>query len=631
MGYTLPLDRVGWTYITIFIIWNILTFTGVSFLWAHRKHPSVRMRRLPVLFAGIGVLHIYGSLCCLAYPIGPAVPCSLEFWMMSVTVPLGMALFHASNSQFLHLASRQKQFARMSSLKDHEPIDEKKAQEVVNSRWKRIMNGVERADNIERTLIFIGIGMAVQLTHESARPRSLRLFRFRKVPPRLRYHQLYRTRYWRGSARKLQQGLGVVAVDCMAAILVLDLRPMDPLQVARHSRCSRLASPNHHLLHCWVGYDCWGSVFVADFCRLPASPLWLIGLYAPSFAPMNAVFPPPVWFAVCFCIMEICTIAFPIVDVLRSNRLRQETLDAIANWEARQATANLEVASTDAPFKSPSEFSSTTTLKSGGEVSVGDRSFDSQKSDILTMTALENALRSNAMPLLQFAALKDFSGKSFANRCVDKHTNSTSIGENVSFLTHVSDWRLYWFSPKSSIADHRRKQFLAATRIYAHFISLEFSEFPINISSKEMKRLHTVFERTAKLLFGRRLSSDSSSSSDATPFDNVMPDDASDSPINDKSNAHISANAISLDKLGRANLKAVSRLGELYGDESVIDIDVPDAFNELVFDAAESEIKYLVLTNTWPKFVNVSRANSQLSKDEDEEKGNAFMRKLLCA
>jgi hypothetical protein len=346
---------------------------------------------------------------------------------------------------------------------------------------------------------------------------------------------------------------------------------------------------------------------------------------------MNAVFPPPVWFAVCFCIMEICTIAFPIVDVLRSNRLRQETLDAIANWEARQATANLEVASTDAPFKSPSEFSSTTTLKSGGEVSVGDRSFDSQKSDILTMTALENALRSNAMPLLQFAALKDFSGKSFAYRCAHRYTNFTPIGENVSFLTHVSDWRLYWFSPKSSTTDHRRKQFLAATRIYAHFISLEFSEFPINISSKEMKRLHIVFERTAKLLFGRRLSSDSSSSSDATPFDNVMPDDASDSPINDKSNTHISANAISLDKLGRANLKAVSRLGELYGDESVIDVDVPDSFNELVFDAAESEIKYLVLTNTWPKFVNVSRANSQLSKDEDEEKGNAFMRKLLCA
>ena len=101
---------------------------------------------------------------------------------MSIAVPLGMckwtpytkcirailtpslALFHASNSQFLYLASRQKAFARMSSLKDHEPIDEKTAQEVGNSRWKRIMAGVERADNIQRTLLCIGVGMAIEVS-----------------------------------------------------------------------------------------------------------------------------------------------------------------------------------------------------------------------------------------------------------------------------------------------------------------------------------------------------------------------------------------------------------------------------------------------------------------------------------
>jgi hypothetical protein len=51
----------------------------------------------------------------------------------------------------------------MSSLKDHEPIDEKTAQEVGNSRWKRIMAGVERADNIQRTLLCIVVGMAIQV------------------------------------------------------------------------------------------------------------------------------------------------------------------------------------------------------------------------------------------------------------------------------------------------------------------------------------------------------------------------------------------------------------------------------------------------------------------------------------
>lgn len=206
----------------------------------------------------------------------------------------------------------------------------------------------------------------------------------------------------------------------MAVVLVLDIRALDSLQVSRHPRCARLASPDHDLLCCWVCTKNCLFAFFTDSRRLPASPLWLIGLYTPAFAPMNAVFPPPVWFSVCFCIMEISSIGFPILDVLKGNKLRQETLDAIAKWEARQKSAGLDAASVD--IKSPSEYSTTTTLKSGGEVSVGNQSFDSQKSDILTMTALENALRTNAMPLLQFAALKDFSGKSFAdNYCTNAY------------------------------------------------------------------------------------------------------------------------------------------------------------------------------------------------------------------
>jgi hypothetical protein len=90
---------------------------------------------------------------------------------------------------------------------------------------------------------------------------------------------------------------------------------------------------------------------------------------------------------------------------------------------------------------------------------VSKNCFESDKSAMVTMTALENALQTNAIPLLKFAALKDFSY------------------ENVSFLTHVADLRRYWFSPKRSTAEHRRKQFIVATQIYAQFISHKFSEF----------------------------------------------------------------------------------------------------------------------------------------------------------
>ena len=66
----------------------------------------------------------------------------------------------------------------------------------------------------------------------------------------------------------------------------------------------------------------------------------------------------------------------------------------------------------------------------------------------------------------------------------------------------------------------------------------------------------------------------------------------------------------------------------LYSDEKFADIEIPDTFAEIIFDPAESEIKYLVLTNTWPKFVNTGRAASQTSRDE--ETGNGWAQKMLC-
>jgi hypothetical protein len=261
----------------------------------------------------------------------------------------------------------------------------------------------------------------------------------------------------------------MVAIDRVAVVLVLDLRSLDSLQVSWYPRCPWLETPDHHLLCRWVCVTHM-SAFFADSHRLPASPLWLIGLYTPAFAPMNAVFPPPVWFSVCFCIMEICSIGFPIMDVLKGNKLRQETLDAIANWEARQKSNGLDAASVNAASKSSSEYSTTTTLKSGGDVSIGNQSFDSQKSDILTMTALENALRTNAMPLLQFAALKDFSGKSCA--CTQRWRILTAFNRRKRQLPHPRR-RLASLLVLAQVI-HRRTPPQAVPRRYAHLRSLYF-------------------------------------------------------------------------------------------------------------------------------------------------------------
>ena len=220
---------------------------------------------------------------------------------------------------------------------------------------------------------------------------------------------------------------------------------------------------------------------------------------------------------------------------------------------------------------------------------------------MFTMAGLENALRSNPDPLLQFAALKDFSG------------------ENVSFLTHVADWKRAWFHSTDGVSpeEHRHEQFVAAVRIYSSFVSLQFSEFPINISSREMKRLFDIFEPAANML---HRNGSTSSSDSATPFDALPAESSSTTDLK---------GGLNLDTLGRSNLKWVTKVAESGGHGALEGIEIPEAFTTGVFDTAESEIKYLVLTNTWPKFVNAGCSKSQLDRIEVED-ASPWRSKLLC-
>jgi hypothetical protein len=161
----LVLDSIGWTYMILFIVWNCALAGGMTFLWIHRKKDaSLRMRKVPLLLAGVFSLHVYAVLCVIAYPVGQFFSCNLEFWVMSIWLPFGIALFHASNSQFLHVASRQKQFVRMSSLSDNKAINEEEAEAIASSRWRRVFAGLERADNIKQTLVLIGVGLVAQVS-----------------------------------------------------------------------------------------------------------------------------------------------------------------------------------------------------------------------------------------------------------------------------------------------------------------------------------------------------------------------------------------------------------------------------------------------------------------------------------
>lgn len=263
--------------------------------------------------------------------------------------------------------------------------------------------------------------------------------------------------------------------------------------------------------------------------------------------------------AVSIMLLEIFTVFVPVIEVLKQQGLTQETLNSIARWESRKkgfsgADKSINSDSTRSSWRMGAASVHTTNSSSGS---------------ILTMEALEHTLSKNPQPLQQFSALRDFSG------------------ENIAFLTSVKEWKATYFpGGKStekdeglSIKELPRECFESALKIYVEFISATHAEFQINLSSTDFKSLQEVFEHAARVICG---SERSSSTDPCTPFD--------DTPH-------------------RVDSESTLNIVRYWGE-------VPPAFNEDVFNDAELSIKYLVLTNTWPKFIKERRSFDMASTIE---------------
>lgn len=295
--------------------------------------------------------------------------------------------------------------------------------------------------------------------------------------------------------------------------------------------------------------------------------------------------------------MQGFLIFLPCIQVYKNRCLETETRQIIAEWEHKKKYGtSLSSGSTKANSKSIFSFKSS---KSNSSTRSGE---------MYTMATLEKTLRLNSKPLLLFAALKDFSG------------------ENISFLAQVNEWKQNWdpSAPKKpafgSNIEHeprdetalRRSQFILAAHIYSSFVSLQHSNFPINISSAHLKELEILFDDAAIAIHGDQ------NRNSATPFDNwsAKPGDlergsAEGNLSDDRTLDGDSTTNIMMTSPERKHYSQVQafRLCEIE-DNLPADLFIPAAFGQESFDNAERSIKELVLTNTWPKFVNAGYASS---------------------
>lgn len=267
--------------------------------------------------------------------------------------------------------------------------------------------------------------------------------------------------------------------------------------------------------------------------------------------------------------MEILTVFLPCWEVMRRQSLRQETLDSIGRWESKV----LKVKGSGSEAKSFISESTMVGSMISGWKSANSVNTNSSRDSILTMRSLEFVLKHNPTPLQEFSALREFSG------------------ENVAFLTSVAEWKSSLRTAMrdsalpgvGNLRDLTRKYFNLALHIYAEFISVRHAEFPVNISSQDLKKLDSIFEGPTQLLYGEKCEADPVNSFDEFTFEPPSPTSSEGSEKAIKS----------------SETNTIKNRVQYWGE-------IPE-FDATVFDDAEASIKYLVLTNTWPKFVKDSR------------------------
>ena len=153
-GQLVNWDDLGKFYAGFIISWTVILYSGVVWLVLNRRLALVKIRNLPLAIAAVSFLHVYLVKIFLAYTTNGHFTCRAEYWIMSIYLPFGIALFQASLVQLRSIFDQQQKFLRYT------PDSGDK------SGFGRV-NGLRRyltpRSKVQEAYIYIGAGMIVQV------------------------------------------------------------------------------------------------------------------------------------------------------------------------------------------------------------------------------------------------------------------------------------------------------------------------------------------------------------------------------------------------------------------------------------------------------------------------------------
>ncbi len=105
---TPSLDNLAIVYVVLNVLWTVVVLAASAALWLCRRHESIRKRNVGLTIAAVLCLQVYWAVNMMIYPLNGAYPCDLNFWVMSIYFPLGVALYQLQNVQLLSVSARQR-------------------------------------------------------------------------------------------------------------------------------------------------------------------------------------------------------------------------------------------------------------------------------------------------------------------------------------------------------------------------------------------------------------------------------------------------------------------------------------------------------------------------------------------
>ncbi|KAL8896392.1 MAG: hypothetical protein Q9192_003118 [Flavoplaca navasiana] len=569
------LDAYGISLLAFIVVYTVLLYAACIYLWFQRHHPIVKMRKVGLMLLSVLVIHVFCFMDFSVYTMNGKWPCNVEFWSMSLYLPIGIGLWQAQNQQLI-IVSREQTEMSQSHRPVFKPLLPPRGRGTgTPSYWfcrlKTWYRGVSSQGKYEGFVLF---GIIVQFAVSMVIYNISRKFSTYGIVEHHTTPGLCR-RGWEWAPSVIWQFLWNYL---FGPYLLWKIRMI------------------HDIYHWRL------QTIIAIVAGLPGTPLWFAAVSTDRFAPINKYWLPSMWLAPGMLAMEIVTVAFPIYQIIKHKRAARELRRALTNFDQR----HLDTSQGSFPLGS-SAATDSITCKSKGKM--------------YPMKTLDLCLAGNHEGLQIYASCQELNG------------------ENIIFLTQVLAFRLAFQKAFNTAcrcgAEYRRAShtmFRKALVIFVTLIHCDTAAYPINIESMVYHRLMAIFgpatAAVASCKTSRRTSSLTPTTLSATPWDdafhpiiapagmishsnnqdfvsiplNPLPKATHaqnfKSPYGNDSHENITTTADQYEEVSESHF---SNNGSIEHDP-LGNIEVPADFDGHVFDAAYQSVRYMVWSETWQRY-----------------------------